>query len=195
MPSPAAPDLWNTLEIAKLAIGILTPLSVAALGFLVSRHLKRIDLIQWKNQKLLEKRIAIYDVVAPQLNMLLCFFTWVGNWKSITPDAVVQAKRDLDKTMNVYRYLFDAEVYNAYQAFIHLLFKTYTGAGHDAEILSLVRGADGDRVANATYTWNPEWMPRFTTSGPIATKQDVWGRYQHLMAALTHSFGVEHLDA
>jgi len=188
-------DPWNTLELAKLAVGILTPLSVAGLGLLISRHLKRLDLIQWKNQKLLEKRIAVYDAVAPQLNLLLCFFTWVGNWKTISPDAVIQAKRELDRTFNVYRFLFDGEVYKAYQAFLQVLFETYTGAGHDARILSVVRGRDGDREANATYVWLPDWTARFTTPDKIATKEEVFRRYQHLMARLTRSFGVEHDDA
>lgn len=99
MDSPVS--LWNSLEIARLVVGILTPLTLAVVGLLVNRYLKRLDMVQWKNQKLLEKRIAIYDLVAPQLNLLLCFYIWVGDWKSITPGAVVQAKRDLDKTMNV----------------------------------------------------------------------------------------------
>jgi hypothetical protein len=192
---PGAPDPWNSLEIAKLLVGVLTPLSVAALGFLISSRLKRLDLAQWKSQKLLEKRIAVYDQVAPQLNLLLCFYTWVGYWRSITPDSVIQAKRELDRTMNVYRYLFQDEVYMAYQAFVNVLFETYTGAGHDAKILSAIRTPDGDRISNATFAWQPEWSGRFTVGGKVATKSEVRSKYQHLMAKLTESFGVVHRDA
>jgi len=190
MDSPASP--WNSLEIARLVVGILTPLTLAVVGLLVNRYLKRLDMVQWKNQKLLEKRIAIYDLVAPQLNLLLCFYTWVGYWKSISPEAVIQAKRDLDKTMNVYRYAFPDEVYGAYQDYIQLLFQAYTGVGHDAKILSTVKGIDGDRSTDAAYEWKPEWNARFLPDGPVATRREVRERYGHLMGLLTTSFGVEH---
>jgi hypothetical protein len=183
---------WNSLEIAKLAVGVLIPLSVAAAGLLVSRYLKRLDLAQWKNQKLLEKRIAIYDEVAPKLNKLLCFYTWIGYWKSISPDDAINAKRELDKTMNVYRHLFDDEVYEAYQEFIITLFEPYTGAGHDARIRSVMKGANGDRSKDGTYAWNHTWTERFSTPDRVAPQEDVRANYQHLMARLTHSFGVEH---
>ena len=44
-------ESWPTLEIAKLAVGVLTPLSVALLGWLFSRQLKRLDPSNWSNQK------------------------------------------------------------------------------------------------------------------------------------------------
>ena len=193
-PAPAA-NPWTSLEIAKLAVGILIPLSVAAVGLLVSRYLKRLDLVQWRNQKLLEKRIAIYDDVAPKLNLLLCFYIWVGYWKSISPEAVIQTKRELDKTMNVYRHLFEDDVYQAYQAFMNMLFETFTGAGHDARIRSAVKSAYGDRSTDAAYAWNHTWTERFSTADRVASKEDVLAKYQHLMARLTHSFGVEHHDS
>lgn len=118
---------WNTLEIVKLAVGTLTPISVAILAWFLNRRMKRLGLIQWSNQKLIEKRIAVYDSVAPQLNLLLCFFTWVGYWKEISPQNAIQAKRDLDKAFNIYRHLFELAVYEAYQSYIHILFETFVG--------------------------------------------------------------------
>lgn len=89
---------WNSLEIVKLAAEVLTPVSVAAFGWLVSHRLKQLELVQWTNQKLIEKRLALYDTIAPLLNRLLCFYTWVGPWKDISPDDVIRAKRELDQT-------------------------------------------------------------------------------------------------
>lgn len=185
------PDMWDSLELAKLLVGILTPLSVAVLGWMISRNLKRLDLAQWRNQKLIEKRLTIYDSVAPQLNLLLCFYTWVGDWKSVSPETVIQTKRDLDKIINVYRHLFADDVYSAYQSFIHALFETFTGPGHDARIRSVIRGPDGDRTAGP-YEWKEEWSSRFSLPGKVASKKEVRAKYQSLMNALTRSFGVEH---
>lgn len=180
---------WSWLEVAKLAVGILTPLSVVLFGWFVSRRLKRLELIQWSNQKLIEKRLAVYDAAAPTLNSLLCFYTWVGHWKDISPSDVIKAKRDLDQTINIYRHVFDDEVYKAYQTYIHLLFETFTGAGRDAKIRSLVHGPDGDRTNHCTYTWDPVWNDRFAEQN-VASKEDVRDRYYALMDALRISLGV-----
>ena len=37
--------------------------------------------------------------VAPKLNQLLCFGTFVGRWKEITPEQATGLKRHLDETM------------------------------------------------------------------------------------------------
>ncbi|MFG6430277.1 hypothetical protein [Roseateles sp. LYH14W] len=181
---------WPTLEIAKLVVGVLTPLSVALLGWLFSRQLKRLDLSNWTNQKLIEKRLAIYDEIAPRLNKLLCFFTWVGYWKTVSPADAIQAKRELDRTLNIYRHVFDAEVYDAYQDYIHVLFDTYTAPGHDARLRALIWGPDGDRRVDCGYTWDEGWMANFSAPGQAADKAEVRARYQAVMAALTRSLGV-----
>lgn len=181
---------WLTLEIAKLIVGVLTPLSVALLGWLFSRQLKRLDLSNWTNQKLIEKRLAIYDEIAPRLNQLLCFFTWVGYWKTISPADAIHAKRDLDKTLNIYRHVFEAEVYEAYQDYIHVLFETYTSAGHDAKLRALVRSPDGDRRTDGAYAWSDAWNACFSEPRNAVDKGEVRARYKALMAALTRSLGV-----
>ncbi|MGV2288813.1 hypothetical protein AAHK20_08850 [Trinickia sp. YCB016] len=181
---------WNSLEIAKLIVGFLTPLSVAAFGWFVSRRLKRLELAQWSNQKLIEKRLVIYDTVAPLLNQLLCFYTWVGHWKDISPEDVIKIKRELDRTFNIYRHLFDEDIYSAYQTFIHALFETFTGAGVDAKIRSHIQGYDGDRTSHCTYTWNPVWSQRFST-GNVVEKTEVRRQYLRLMNALSISLGAE----
>ncbi|MDR7298824.1 hypothetical protein J2X16_004192 [Pelomonas aquatica] len=181
---------WPSLEIAKLAVGVLTPLSVALLGWLFSRQLKRLDLSNWTNQKLIEKRLAVYDEIAPRLNKLLCFFTWVGYWKTVSPADAVQAKRELDRTLNIYRHVFEGEVYDAYQDFIEALFETYTGAGQDARLRALIFGPDGDRRSNCGYTWDEAWAASFTQPGRAAGKPEVRAKYKAVMATLTRSLGV-----
>jgi hypothetical protein len=181
---------WNSLEVIKLIVGILTPLSVAAFGWFISRRLKRFELVQWTNQKLIEKRLALYDSVAPLLNQLLCFYTWVGHWKDISQSDVIKAKRELDKPFNIYRHLFDDDVYGAYHAYIHALFETHTGAGRDAKIRSHIRSVDGDRTRHCTYTWNPMWSERFS-SEHVVEKTDVRKYYFRLMDGLRVALGAD----
>jgi hypothetical protein len=183
---------WYPIELAKLIVGVLTPLSVALFGWFVSRRLKQLDLVLWSNQKLIEKRLAVFDQVAPLLNGLLCFYTWVGYWKDISPEDVVKAKRELDKTMNIYRHLFDDRIYADYQAFMQVLFETYTGPGHNARIRSQVASADGDRAHDATYEWVDAWATAFADPAAVPPRQEVSDRYRALMTSLTRSLGVAH---
>ncbi|WP_218191593.1 hypothetical protein [Pseudomonas sp. C9] len=181
---------WSSLEIVKLIVGILTPLSVAAFGWFISRHLKRLEFIQWSNQKLTEKRIAIYDSIAPLLNQLLCFYTWVGQWKEVSPEEVIKAKRELDRIFNIYRHLFDDEIYEAYQSYIHTLFETFTSPGQDAKIRSHIQGAYGDRTNDCAYMWNPAWSQKFSTEN-VVEKAEVRKQYFRLMNALSFSMGAK----
>ena len=59
---------WNSLEITKIFVNVITPVSVVVVGWLINSRLKRLDHIQWSNQKLIEKRLALYDEVSPLLN-------------------------------------------------------------------------------------------------------------------------------
>ncbi|MCM2494204.1 hypothetical protein [Burkholderia glumae] len=183
---PVSPS--NALDIARLAVSVLTPLSVTALGWLISRRLKRLELVQWTNQKLIEKRLAIYDIIAPQLNALLCFYTWVGYWKDISPDDVIRIKRDLDRTLHVYRHLFDDEVYHTYHALMLALFDVHSGAGRDARIRSLVTGPNGDRTVHGNYAWHASWSERFAIA-KVLPGDEIQSRYYRLMDALRGSLG------
>ena len=88
---------WTSLEIAKLIASTLTPVTVALFGWYLTRFAKSIEHRQWRNQRLIEKRIAIYDDLSPHLNDLLCFFTFVGCWKELAPPQVIAIKRVVDK--------------------------------------------------------------------------------------------------
>jgi hypothetical protein len=71
-----APEpVWNRLEITKVIIQALTPILLVLLGIIVNRAIKTFEHRQWRNQKLIEKRLEIYDDMAPALNDLLCYFT------------------------------------------------------------------------------------------------------------------------
>jgi hypothetical protein len=73
-------DQWNSVEIATLAVAAVTPVTVAVVGYFVARASKRLGHVQWANQTVLTRRLEIFNQVAPHLNQLLCFATFVGGW-------------------------------------------------------------------------------------------------------------------
>ena len=157
---------WDSLEIAKLAIEFLTPLAVIGIGLFINRRLKQIELIQWSNQKIIEKRIELYDCLSPLLNRLLCFYTWIGYWREVSPKQVIETKRELDKQVYIYKHLLGEYFFTAYQKHMALLFKTFTGPGEDPKILSFIKGcgvdgSGGDRRIHGKYKCRKEWDSLF----------------------------------
>jgi hypothetical protein len=181
---------WNSLEIAKLVVSVLTPVSVAALGWFISRRLKKLEQIQWGNQKFVEKRLSLYDEVSPLLNKLFCFYAYVGYWKDVSPKDVIETKRELDMTVNIYRHLLGEEFFQRYQSFIEMLFVTYTEPGHDAKIKSQMRGPDGDRTKDCKYEWDKAWESSFHEA-QVASKPQLKQQYHALMTAFKNSIGIQ----
>jgi hypothetical protein len=58
---------------------------------------KALDQRQWTNQKLMERRFAVFDKMAPALNDLYCLLSKVGSWKEIKPAAAISSKRLPDR--------------------------------------------------------------------------------------------------
>lgn len=133
-PVPLGATVWNSLEVAKLAVALITPVVVLLLGIWVTRLAKRLEQAQWANQKVIEKRLAIYDDLSPSLNDVYCYFMRVGSWNERSPEEIVAVKRSMDRTANVYRYLFTPAFWDAYQGFIAVCYETYTGAGRPARL-------------------------------------------------------------
>jgi hypothetical protein len=158
--------IWNSLEIVKLIIAGLTPLLVVIFAFIFDRRLKRHDKAQWTNQKIIEKRIIVYDKVVPKLNDLFCFYLYIGNWKELFPDRVIEIKRELDKDINIYAPLFNKELLTKYNDFIKECFETFTGWGKDATIKSLFI-----RRKQCNENWNDKWNDFFSTEY-IRTRKD-----------------------
>lgn len=129
---------WNSLEVARLAVSLLTPLFVLGLGLIVNRASRRLEQAQWANRQLIERRLNLYDLMTPRLNDLFCFFTLVRDYRSIEPPAAIAAKRTLDKTFYVNRFLFTPAFSAAYDSFMEVCFQTYTGIGEPAKLRSTI---------------------------------------------------------
>ena len=97
---------WNSLEIAKLLVGGATPVVVVVLGLWFTRIAKRLEERQWSDRTVVERRLRVYDEMAPDLNDLLCYFTYVGRYKSFKPPSIVALKRDLDRKFHLAAPLF-----------------------------------------------------------------------------------------
>lgn len=174
---------WNWLEAAKLLASVLTPLALAALGIYVHRVTKRYEHGQWRSQKLVEKRLSVYEELAPDLNDLLCYFTYVGCWRDLDPPKVVGLKRSIDKQIYLAAPLFSENFFRACMAFQALCFETYNGWGQDALLRTAFK-----RRKESRPDWKREWDACFSCE--VADPNAVRAAYARLMAAFSQDIGV-----
>ena len=115
------------------------------IGLVVARTGRRLEAVQWTNQTVVQYRLKIFEKVAPMLNQLLCFGTFVGTWKEITPAEVMGIKRQVDEIMYSNRLLFSNELFNTYRRFMLVMFSMYATKGADALVRAPIESKWGSR--------------------------------------------------
>ena len=178
--------VWNTLEVAKLIVSALTPLLVVVIGLWIHRSLKRLEYLQWTNQKVTEKRITVFEELAPLLNDILCYFTFVGCWKDLSAPEVVERKRRMDRIVHVNAPLFSREFGHRYHNFIEACYSTYEGWGKDAKLRTLSER----RRAAAGSAWKAEWDSCFADKNNCSDPKIVRSKYESLMSCFSDELGV-----
>jgi hypothetical protein len=152
---------WTSLQIATLAVEALTPVTVAGLGVLVARTSRRIEQVQWANQTVVTRRLDIFAQLAPGLNQLLCFATFVGGWKEIQPRQAIAIKR-----MYANRVLFSGQLFTAYHQFMTTLFAMYATTDADAHLRAPIESQWGNR-RNMPW-WEDSMAALFSTGDPAS---------------------------
>ena len=160
---------WTSVQIVTVVVAALTPLTVAALGYFVARAGQRIGQLQWANQTVVARRLDIFKEVAPQINRLLCFATFVGAWKEVSPRDAISVKRKLDETMYANRVLFSDEFFGAYEHFMATMFAMYATTDADAHVRAPIDSVWGDR-RNMPW-WQPGMENLFSAKSPVSTDE------------------------
>jgi len=138
-------DSWSSVQIVTVIVDAATPVTVVVLGVIFARASGKIEQVQWANQTLVTRRLQIFDMLAPGLNQLLCFATFVGSWKEIDPRKAVTIKRGLDQIMYANKVLFSDELFTAYQEFMTSLFLMFATTDADALVRAPISHTLGDR--------------------------------------------------
>jgi hypothetical protein len=175
---------WNWLEVAKIGAGVLTPAVIAAFGIYIHHVTKRFEYHQWQSQKLVEKRLAVYDDLAPLLNDLLCYFTYVGGWRDLNPPDIVSLKRVIDKNIHLAAPLFTTEFFVSCMTLQDLCFKPYGAWGHDASLRTHFKRRQEARAKD----WNNDWNSYF--SEDVSDPEAIQAAYKRVMGAFAQDIGV-----
>jgi hypothetical protein len=171
------------VETAQLVLSIVTPLLLLALGIPIARYTKRLDTEAALDEKLIERRLALFDQIGPDLNDLYCLTQFVGHFRSVDPPSALKRKRRLDKTVNVNRPIFSTDVIQAYHTFIDTVYETPDHAGENAKLL-IDRGALADERGG---DWPEAWNGYFADP-PATPQREVEAAYTALVDALARDF-------
>jgi hypothetical protein len=169
------PSEWTSLEIAKLAVGVLTPILLFVLGVVVTRAARRVEDAQWASRTLIERRLDLFEEIAPKLNDLYAFSLVLGHFREIEPPEAVKLKRELDRTFHSHSALFTPEFAERYRAFIDACFLTYARVAEDAKLRTYIDGQRRER-----QSWSDEWDGLFAV-GRESSYEEIDAAYRALM--------------
>lgn len=122
------------MEFLKLIDSLLTPLSIAVVGYFIQRTLAEQNR-NWKVQeRIADKRVEIYERVAVDLNRIYCYVMDIGDFKDQKWEAIILAKRNVDRNMFMYQAIWSVDTFQCYENYMLSAFAIEQGAGKDAKI-------------------------------------------------------------
>jgi len=141
---------WADVVVALSAIA--TPIVVGVFGFILAKRQSRSD-------ELLKLRVEYYKLLAPSLNRLMCYVTFIGTWRDESPPEIINLKRKLDSDFYSAAPIFHESVLVAYRDLMDRSFSTFGVWGADAKICS---SAYRRRQAwKGAEPWNSSWDSLF----------------------------------
>ena len=155
-------QIWSSLKIPIMIVAALAPIIIVFLVIRYNRIIKALNKKHQTNQRVIEKRIEIYDRIGPKLNDILSFFCYSGNWKDLTPIDMMRLKKELDQDINTNAPLFPDDLSKKYTGFIYLCFVSHSCWEHKEKIKSLYEIRQEHMV-----DWNDDWIPYFDTNNVV----------------------------
>jgi hypothetical protein len=161
---------------------ILIPVAAAVIAYVLGKR-------QSRSHELVAARLDYYRRLAPLLNDLMCYLTFIGGWKKMSPPEVIDLKRQLDKEFHCAAPLFSEEVLVAYDAFMERCFRHFGLWRLDAKLLTSAFHRKPERS-----DWESDWQRFFAYPDdrpiPATELEAVRSSYDALLAALVRDVDI-----
>lgn len=163
------PPAWT--DVVQAIGTLLVPVVVAGLAWVLTRN-------QSRSQELVHARLEYYKLLAPDLNRLMCYITFIGGWRDDSPEAIIVLKRRLDANFYCAAPLFSSGVLEAYNTLMELSFSTFGPWGTDARIKSNAYRRRQSWRGEGGEAWRPEWDNYFTLQDTEIIEGELLMRYR-----------------
>jgi hypothetical protein len=173
---------WTDAMQAVGAVSI--PVVVAGVAFVLTRS-------QSRSEELLKVRLDYYRAMAPDLNQLMCYITFIGTWRDDSPPQIIELKRRLDRTFFCAAPLFGPAALQAYTELMNNTFATFADWGEDAKIRSNAYRRRQSWRGDAA--WDSAWDRYFTLDDAATISREDLRRYRELYDAFIRRL-VQDLD-
>lgn len=177
------PPTW--FDWAGLAVKALTPLAVMLLGLIAARYADRLERNRALHSVAVNWRIEVFRSLAPQLNLLLCFFTYVGDWRLVSLDQATTAKRDCDRAIYMNAFLFLPDTIEAWRAFVAAAFDENRGPGSDFAFRASV-----ERHRRENVGWQDDWAKRFVPHDQRITREMFVAAHDRVLGLVVRDLGI-----
>lgn len=185
----------------QLVAGLLVPMSVALVGWLLNKNITRLETRLNRSESIRKQRVDLYNEIRGELNTIFCSAFAVGNWRNVCPPSVISKKRYVDGHFFSAIGFWSANTISCYNDFMDACFRVYGGPGTVVKLrvrLSKFQEAFGER-------WQEEWARHFLSDeerieglladgvkGTASYSQDlVLPRFAALMSAFAEDLGTE----
>jgi hypothetical protein len=180
----------NHLEIAKLGVQLVSPTVAIFIALWLRPFLGRVERRLWTHQKLLEKRLALFESVAAAIDNIHCFFTYQADWNQLDPGDIVEKGKATAAAIRINRALFSEAFLDAYDAFKKGCFDDSDSGGR-----LRLRTSIADRRSPSGKAAKDMAAHFVDDSAKCESRDEIGRRYQALITAFADEIGIPRAGA
>ena len=197
------PKLWNSLEVTKFIASLALPLVLIYITSVASAKLRDIDnnqkamtqqtiIATENNKRIYDLRSSIYQEISIRLNEVYSYIYYVGRWKELSPQRILENKRFCDEHMYANQPLFSPEFFKTYIDFMNIAYNTYSGEGEDAKLQTDLN--PHKKYYKGSLEWNDKWDDMFFIeegTNEVEIRTGMNEKYNELLTLLSKELNTE----
>ena len=183
-----AADLVDWLGLLVDWLGLLAdmsiPLVLCWLGFRAHKYVDKLTRYRRLSEAESMWRLEVFRELQSKLNDIFCYFTYQGNWSSMSPDDATVAKRDADRIVYMNTFLWSREFLDAYEKYTAAAFVQEQGPGNSFLFRANVkRHRENEK-------WEDSWKNRFVPVNKRIRREEFVRFYNDMMSFAVRDLGI-----